>query len=78
MDYIDGKVFNFKKHKTGPAKGMYMYYNSGSKVPLGRAFEAYLLLPDSKQVYPLDFSMGIIAAVGDSGDISRMAGIGDG
>ena len=36
---------------------MYMYYNSGSKVPLGRAFEAHLLLPDSKQVYPLHWDI---------------------
>ena len=79
VDYIDGEVIYFKKHKTGPAKGMYMGFNpDGSKVPLGRAFEAHLLLPDSKMVYPLHFSTGIIAAAGDSGDIGRMCGIGDG
>ena len=79
VDYIDGEVIYFKKHKTGPARGMYMGFNpDGSKVPLGRAFEAHLLLPDSKMVYPLHFSTGIIAAAGDSGDIGRMCGIGDG
>ena len=79
VDYIDGEVIYFKKHKTGPAQGMYMGFNpDGSKVPLGRAFEAHILLPDSKHVYPLHFSTGVIAAAGDSGDIGRMCGIGDG
>ena len=99
VDYIEGEVIYFKKHKTGPARGMYMGYNpDGSKVPLGRVFEAHLLLPDSQQViimmmmiimavimmmmmmqvYPLHFSTGILAAAGDTGDLGRMAGIGDG
>jgi FAD-dependent oxidoreductase domain-containing protein 1 len=81
VDYIDGEVIYCKKHSidavasNSPAMDR---YEDGSPVPLGRIFEAHVLLPDSQQVYPIHFSTCIMAGGGATGDIGRMAGIGEG
>ena len=81
VDYINGEVIYFKKHKIDHmgSSQIYMgYHHDGSKVPIGRNFEAHLLLPDSQHVYPLHFSQCILAGGGNTGDLGRMCGIGDG
>ena len=81
VDYIDGEVIYFKKHKVNSMASTQLYMgfqHDGSKVPIGRNFEAHLLLPDSQQVYPLHFSQCILAGGGNTGDLGRMCGIGDG
>ena len=81
VDYIHGEVIYFKKHKVVSMTNSQLYmgfHNDGSKVPIGRNFEAHLLLPDSQQVYPLHFSQCILAGGGNTGHLGRMCGIGDG
>ena len=81
VDYIHGEMIYCKKHsldavaKTSLSMGT---YEDGSPVKLGRNFEAHVLLPDSQQVYPLHFSTCIMAGGGYTGDMGRMAGIGEG
>ena len=81
VDYIHGEVIYFKKHKVMSMTDSKLYMgfqHDGTKVPIGRNFEAHLLLPDSQQVYPLHFSQCILAGGGNTGDLGRMCGIGDG
>ena len=81
VDYINGEVIYMKKHLVDSmsSKTIYMGYNyDGSKVPIGRVYEAHMLLPDSQQVYPLHFSNCILAGAGETGNLGRMCGIGDG
>lgn len=83
VDYIHGECIFMKKHKMrpepegslGPGLGR---FEDGSKVPMGNPFECHVLLPDTKMVYPIEFSQCIIAAGGESSNIARMAGIGEG
>ena len=52
VEYIDGEVIYFKKHSIDcmSKQPLYMgYHQDGSKVPLGRSFEAHVLLPGDKQ-----------------------------
>jgi len=81
VDYIHGEVIYCKKHKVNavsPTSLSMGFYEDGSHVPLGRVFEAHVLLPDSQQVYPIHFSTGIMAGGGATGDMGKMAGIGEG
>jgi len=81
VDYIHGEAIFMKKHKltdapqNGPGLGR---YEDGTKVLLGNPFEVHVLLPDTKMVYPVQFSQCIIAAGGESGNVGKMAGIGEG
>eukprot|EP00092_Neocalanus_flemingeri_P038217 GFUD01041598.1.p1 GENE.GFUD01041598.1~~GFUD01041598.1.p1 ORF type:complete len:654 (-),score=163.88 GFUD01041598.1:101-2023(-) len=81
VDYIHGEVIYFKKHSldsvasTKPSMGQ---FEDGTHIPLGRNYEAHVLLPDSQQVYPLHFNTCMMAGGGATGDIGRMAGIGEG
>merc|ERR1719427_1797028 len=82
VEYIHGEVIYFKKHI--PRNPLVKHtlsmdqYEDGSPVPLGRSFEAHVLLPDSQQVYPIEFNTCIMAGGGATGDLGRMAGIGEG
>ena len=81
VDYIHGEVIYFKKHMVDKMSSSQLYmgfHHDGSKVKLGRNYEAHILLPDSQQVYPLHFSNCILAGAGATGDLGRMCGIGDG
>jgi len=84
VDYIHGEVIYMKQHyQTGSreAPGMGVgtgRYDDGSEVPLCRPFECHILLPGNKKVYPIEYSQCCIAAGGESGNVARMAGIGEG
>ena len=81
VDYIHGEMIYCKKHSIDAVSKSSLsmgFYEDGSPVKLGRNFEAHVLLPDSQQVYPLHFSTCIMAGGGYTGDMGRMAGIGEG
>jgi len=82
VDYIHGEVIYCKKHSLGGGLSMNQpimgFYEDGSPLPLGRSFEAHILLPDSQQVYPLHFSNCVMAGSGATGDLGRMAAVGEG
>ena len=83
VDYIHGEVIYSKKHivDTGAASQPTMgFHEDGSHVPLGRNYEAHVLLPGAgrQQVYPVHYSNCILAGGGATGDLGRMAGIGEG
>jgi len=85
VDYIHGEVIYMKQHHTAnrevPGIGVGTgRYEDGSQVPLCRPYECHILLPGSgnKKVYPIEFSQCCIAAGGESGNVGRMAGIGEG
>ena len=82
VDYIHGEVIYCKKHAlfgalsaNQPVMGV---YEDGSPLPLGRNFEAHVLLPGSQEVYPLHFSNCVMAGSGATGDLGRMAAVGEG
>ena len=51
-------------------------------MPFAEAHECHVLLPEdqfgTKKVYPIQFASCVIAAGGESGNVGKMAGIGDG
>jgi len=67
VDYIHGEVVYMKNH----------CWNKVENDDL-RVFEAHVLLPESKRVFPIEFAKIVIAAAGQSGKLGRMAGIGTG
>jgi len=82
VDYIHGEVIYCKKHAlfgtmsaNQPVMG---FHEDGSHLPLGRNFEAHMLLPGNQEVYPIHFSTCIMAGSGATGDLGRMAAIGEG
>jgi len=80
VDYINGEVIYFKKHSLQSINPNYNMdtYEDGSPVPMGRNFEAHILLPDSNQVYPIHFHKVVLAGGGETGNLARMCGIGMG
>jgi len=69
VDYIHGEAMFMKKHCSGVVD---------NPNGLSKNYEVHIFLPNSKKVYPIEFSRCVIAAGGQSGNIGRMAGIGTG
>jgi FAD-dependent oxidoreductase domain-containing protein 1 len=83
VDYIHGEVVYIKRHMVEGVEQMNMgmgmgRFEDGSEVPLAHPYECHVLLPGQQKVYPIEYSQCIIAAGGESGNIGRLAGIGDG
>jgi len=75
------QVIYMRKHSldTEPGQGQGMgRFADGSECALAQAYECHVLLPGSKKVYPIEFAACVLAAGGESGNLGRMAGIGDG